>query len=122
MKLLFIGFGGFFGAISRYLVSKSATKWFGNLLPYGTLIVNVVGSFILAFIYTASIEKLDLSENFRFFLGVGFLGAFTTFSTFSVETLHFYEDGAYLMAGLNVVLNVLLSLAGAFIGITLAKL
>jgi CrcB protein len=122
MKFLFIGFGGFFGAISRYLVSKYATVFLGNLLPFGTLIVNIAGSFILGFLYTMSIEKLDISENIRFFAGVGFLGAFTTFSTFSVETMHLYEDGAYLMAMINIILNVVLSLSGAFAGIFVAKL
>jgi CrcB protein len=122
MKLFIIGLGGFLGAISRYIVSRISTLYLGNLLPYGTLIVNGLGSFLLGYIYTFSIEKLVISENMRFFIGVGFMGAFTTFSTFSVETVNLYEDGAYLLAMLNIILNVSISLLGAFFGILLAKL
>ncbi len=122
MKFLVIGFGGFFGAILRYSVSKGATVYFGNLLPYGTLIVNGLGSFLLAFLYTYSVEKSVISENMRFFIGVGFMGAFTTFSTFSVETVNLFEDGAYVLSALNIFLNVSISIAAAFIGIFLAKL
>lgn len=122
MKLLIIGCGGFLGAISRYLVSMSVTRWMGNTIPYGTLAVNVIGSFILGLLYSLAIDKVALSENIRFFIGVGFLGAFTTFSTFSVETLHLVEDGAYGLAAGNIVLNVTLSLTGAFAGIMIAKL
>ena len=122
MKFLVIGFGGFFGAILRYFVSKAATIYFGNTIPYGTLIVNGVGSFLLAFLYTISIEKSVISENMRFFIGVGFMGAFTTFSTFSVETLNLFEDGAYMLSSLNVLLNVSISIFAAFLGMYLAKL
>ena len=65
-NILFIGIGGFFGTISRYLVSKSATLMLGNLIPFGTLIVNIIGSFALGYIFTLSIERLVISENFRF--------------------------------------------------------
>jgi len=122
MKFLVIGFGGFFGAILRYSVSKVATIYFGNTIPYGTLIVNGLGSFLLAFLYTISIEKSAISENMRFFIGVGFMGAFTTFSTFSVETLNLFEDGAYMLSSLNVILNVGISIFAAFLGMYLAKL
>ena len=122
MKFLVIGFGGFFGAILRYSVSKGATVYLGNLLPYGTLIVNGLGSFLLAFLYTYSVEKSVISENMRFFIGIGFMGAFTTFSTFSVETVNLFEDGAYMLSALNVFLNVSISIAAAFTGMFLAKL
>ncbi len=122
MKLLVIGIGGFLGAIMRYSVSKAATLYLGNLIPFGTLIVNGLGSFLLGYLYVFSLEKSVISENMRFFIGVGFMGAFTTFSTFSVETVNLYEDGAYFLSLLNIFLNVGISLFGAFIGMFLAKL
>lgn len=121
MKILLIGAGGFLGAISRYYVSKGSTLVLGNRIPYGTLIVNVLGSFLLGLIFTLSVEKLAVSENMRFFIAVGFLGAFTTFSTFSVETLYLIEDGAYSSAFVYVMGNLLISLAAAFAGIYLAR-
>jgi CrcB protein len=122
MKILLIGVGGFLGAVSRFYVSKGTMMLFGNKIPYGTLAVNVIGSFILGLVFTLSVEKLVISENMRFLIAVGFLGAFTTFSTFSVETLYLIEDGAYLPAFMYVAGNVVLSLSAAFLGIGLARL
>jgi len=121
-KLLFIGAGGFVGAILRYGVSRASLAVFGNKIPYGTLIVNVLGSFFLGYIFTWAIEKSAISENLRFFVAVGLLGAFTTFSTFSVETLHLIEDGSYLPAFIYFIGNIVLSLAAASLGFYLARL
>jgi len=122
MKILLIGVGGFVGAILRYLLSKFFTVVLGNVIPFGTLFVNVTGSFILGFIHTLSVEKLVLGDNVRFFIGVGLLGAFTTFSTFSVETIHLFEDGAFILGLLNMFLNLFLSLFAAFFGIYVSRL
>lgn len=122
MKILIIGLGGFLGAILRYLSSKYTNLLLSSSLPYGTLLVNVIGSFALGYLYTLSVEKLAITENFRMFVGVGFLGAFTTFSTFSVETLSLFEDGMLAMAFVNIFLNVFLSLMFAYFGIIFARL
>ncbi|XOB64911.1 fluoride efflux transporter CrcB [Deferribacteres bacterium DY0037] len=122
MKILLIGVGGFLGAISRYYVSKGSMLLLGNRIPYGTLVVNVAGSFLLGLIFTLSVEKLAVSENLRFLIAVGFLGAFTTFSTFSVESLYLFEDGAYASAFIYIFGNVILSLTAAFAGIYIARL
>jgi CrcB protein len=122
MKILLIGLGGFFGAIARFYASKGTTMLLGNKIPFGTLFVNVLGSFLLGLIFTLSVEKLAISENMRFLLAVGFLGAFTTFSTFSVETLYLFEDGAYASAFVYIFGNVILSLIAAFAGIYLARI
>ncbi|ADD68598.1 CrcB protein [Denitrovibrio acetiphilus DSM 12809] len=122
MKILLIGVGGFLGAISRYYVSKGSMLLLGNRIPYGTLVVNVAGSFLLGLIFTLSVEKLAVSENLRFLIAVGFLGAFTTFSTFSVESLYLFEDGAYASAFIYIFGNVILSLTAAFVGIYIARL
>lgn len=122
MKLLYIGLGGFAGAICRYLIARISMYALGNSLPFGTLIVNLLGSFILGYFYTVTMEKIFLSDYLRFAISVGFLGAFTTFSTFSIETLHLFEDGAYIMGLVNMFANLFFSLMAAYFGIYLARI
>lgn len=122
MKILIIGFGGFIGAVLRFLVSKFVNTVLPFNIPLGTLFVNVVGSFVLGYVYTLSIEKLAVTENFRIFIGIGLLGAFTTFSTFSLESVNLLEDGFYGMFFLNVFSNVVLSIFFAVVGIYFARL
>lgn len=121
MEILIVGFGGFLGAIARFLVTKFSTKIFGNYLPYGTLLVNISGSFLLGLFYALIANKLFASHHPRVFIGVGFMGAFTTFSSFSVETLNLAKNGNYALALANVALNVVLSLSAAYAGMALAK-
>ncbi|KAA0257873.1 fluoride efflux transporter CrcB [Deferribacter autotrophicus] len=122
MKILVIGLGGFIGAILRYVFSKGFTLFLGNIIPFGTLFVNVAGSFMLGYIHTLSVERLVVGENLRFFISVGMLGAFTTFSTFSLETIHLFEDGVYILGLLYMFLNLFLSLTAAFFGIHFARI
>lgn len=122
MKILYIGVGGFLGAISRYFTSKYVNAFFGDKLPLGTVFVNITGSFVLGFLYVLSIEKLSISDDMRLFIGVGFLGAYTTFSTFSVEFVNLLSDGSYFSAGLYWILNVIFSIVFAIVGIYLARL
>ncbi|MCA1927465.1 MAG: fluoride efflux transporter CrcB [Calditerrivibrio sp.] len=122
MKILYIGLGGFLGAVSRYFASKYVNAFFGDRIPLGTVFVNITGSFILGFLYVLSIEKLSISDDLRLFIGVGFLGAYTTFSTFSVEFVNLLSDGSYLSAGLYWIFNVIFSIIFAFLGIYLARL
>ncbi len=119
--VLYIGIAGFFGAISRYLVSGLIHRSTGTLLPYGTLAVNIIGSFLLAFIMEFSSRSSLISDEARIFLGIGFLGAFTTFSSFSYETLRLLEDGSTILASLNITLNMALCLGFAFAGFALAR-
>jgi CrcB protein len=95
---------------------------FGNTIPFGTLIVNLAGAFVLGYFYTLTMERVFVSDYLRFAISVGFLGAFTTFSTFSVETLHLFEDGAYILGLLNMFANLFFSLIAAYFGIYLARL
>ena len=117
----FIAAGGATGACLRYFVTTSVDSLFGKHMPFGTLTVNVVGSFALALLY-GFIERHDLSDSpYRALIGVGLLGAFTTFSTFSVETLTLLENGLWLKAAANVFLNVGACLLAGWLAIELMK-
>ncbi len=117
----FIAAGGATGACLRYFVTTSVDSLFGKHMPFGTLTVNVVGSFALALLY-GFIERHDLSDSpYRALIGVGLLGAFTTFSTFSVETLTLLENGFWLKAAANVFLNVGACLIAGWLAIQLMK-
>ena len=117
----FIAAGGATGACLRYFVTTSVDSLFGKHMPFGTLTVNVVGSFALALLYGV-IERYDLSDSpYRALIGVGLLGAFTTFSTFSVETLTLLENGLWFKAAANVFLNVGACLLAGWLAIEFMK-
>ncbi|SHH26287.1 camphor resistance protein CrcB [Thermosyntropha lipolytica DSM 11003] len=117
---LLIAAGGVLGALARYMTATTAASKWGTFFPYGTLIVNVIGCFLVGYLVLKGIEGA-LSPNLRFFLVVGFGGAFTTFSSFSAETLLLLRDGLYTYALLNVGLNLVLCLGASFLGFMLAK-
>ena len=120
-KLFWIGLGGFLGANCRFLIGAWAdTRWGGSGLPAGTLLVNVAGSFLLGFVATLLTEKYLGAPAWRLFLAVGFLGSYTTFSTFSLETLRLLEDGSWQLAVFNATANLLLGLIGVTLGVALA--
>jgi len=121
MQLLYIGIFGGLGCVSRFLVSGFTYQVFGRNLPYGTLLVNVVGSFLLGLLMTFGMRSTLLHPDLRLGLTVGFMGGFTTFSTFSYETLRLLEDGSIWAAGANIVLNIILCLLFALLGMLLAK-
>jgi len=121
MQLLSIGFFGGLGCVARYLASAWVYQLAGRSLPYGTLVVNVGGSFLLAVVMTFGLRSTLLPPELRIGLSVGFMGGFTTFSTFSYETLRLLEDGSFWQAGANIVLNVVLCLVFAFLGVLVAR-
>lgn len=121
MQILLIGLFGGLGCISRYLVSGWTYSLLGRALPYGTLVVNVGGSFLLGFLMTFGLRSTLLPAGVRVGLTVGFMGGFTTFSTFSYETLRLVEEGSLVQAGANVVLNIVLCLIFAAAGVMLAR-
>ncbi len=119
--LLPIALGGAVGAILRYLASLGIHGLAGTGFPYGTLLVNVLGSFLIGVLYVVIIEAPAGFTHYRAPLMVGLLGAFTTFSAFSLETVHLLEGGEVVKAGLNVLLNVVVCLAACWGGLTLAR-
>lgn len=116
-QALLVAVGGAAGAVARFLVTKISASYPGAAFPYHTLFVNVVGSFILGAVVGLALGRFAVSEPVRLLVGVGFCGAFTTFSTFAVETLANRSVGAVL---LNVSLNNVLSIGAAALGLYLA--
>lgn len=113
-----VAVGGAGGATARYLVSQAMHQWLGRGFPWGTLAVNVIGSFVLGALYVLMLERWSTPPALRAALLVGFLGAFTTFSTFSVDTVALLEQGAVARALANVVANVVVCIIVAWLGLT----
>lgn len=121
LKTLLIGLGAFIGANARYALQTWAAARRGADFPYGTLIINISGSLILGFFVTLVTQRVAIPTEWRMFVTVGLLGGFTTFSSFSVETLNLAQMGRWLPALLYLTGNVGLGLVGAFLGMILAR-
>jgi CrcB protein len=121
LQLVAIAGGGALGALARFWVSSGVYQLLGKSFPWGTLTVNVVGSFAMGFLLVLFLERLAAAPEWRAAVLVGFLGAFTTFSTFSIETLTLMEQGELSKALLNVLVSVLLCVAACWLGLILAR-
>ena len=122
MNFIMVGLGGFIGAILRYGLSGLMHRVLGSNFLYGTLAVNVLGSFALGLFLTLSSTRLAISDEWKSFIAVGILGAFTTFSTFSFETIALLQERLLMQAFLNIGLNVILALASVWAGMALARI
>jgi CrcB protein len=119
---LFVFIGAAFGGVARYWLANLVQKFFNPFFPYGTLSINIIGSFLLGVIIFYFDQRGFISPSFRLLLTIGFCGGFTTFSTFSYETLALLNNAQFLLASLNIFLNVVLSLLGIIIAYWLFKL
>lgn len=118
---LFVGAGGFLGAIARYVLAMWIGQRWGRSFPMGTFFINISGSFLIGFLMSILTERLMLNPQWRLFLVVGFLGAYTTFSTFQYETGNLVKDGELFVAMLNVVSSVIAGFIALKLGEILAK-
>lgn len=117
-----IGSGAFVGANLRYWVTNAFSAWLGLAFPYGTLFINVSGSFLLGFVLTFVGSRLVGDPNLRLLIGTGFLGGYTTFSTFSYDTVVLLERGDVVPAATYAGVSLIGSIVAAYVGIVLARL
>jgi len=120
-NMFIIGIGGFFGAITRYGVALWIGQRWGRSFPLGTFAINVSGSFLIGLLMSLFTERFMVNPQWRLMLVVGFLGAYTTFSTFEYETGALVKDGEWMIAMLNVVLSVIAGFVALKLGEVIAK-
>lgn len=121
-KIIVIALGGALGALSRYSLGLWISSKWSQGFPLGTFIINITGAFLLGFLNTLFLDKLTISPLWRIGIGIGFLGAYTTFSTFGFETITLLEGGSILTAGLYTLLTVIIGFTGVALGVGLARL
>ena len=119
--VIFIALGSAIGGVTRVLVASSMEARFGAAFPMGTLLVNVSGALLLGFLFTCALAFPSVSPEMRGLLTTGLCGGYTTFSTFSYETIALLEDGEVVRAAAYVALSVVLALLGVWLGIVLAR-
>ena len=122
LSIAAIAVGGGCGSVARFLVAREMERLFGSFLPYGTLIVNVLGSLALGWLATVFLARPEINIALRLGIAVGFLGAFTTFSAFSFESVQLMLNGAVWRAVLNVTVNTVVCLGMCYLGMQLARL
>jgi len=121
-QMLAIAIGASCGAVCRWWVVLLMQRWFGVGYPWATLMVNAVGSFVLGFLVIWFLDKTHLSDLIRLLVTVGFLGSFTTFSTFSVETVRLVEQGSVWIGLMHTVGSVAICISMAWLGMLLARM
>lgn len=121
IQIVYIALGGSVGAVMRFLVANGIYAWLGRGFPHGTLFVNVSGSFLMGVLTELMLQRFTIAVEYRAAILVGFLGAYTTFSTFALETLYLFEEGNFHKAVLNVFLSAVLCLAAVWIGLVIGR-
>lgn len=121
-KYLLIAVGGALGSVARYLVGLTVSDRMGNRFPYGTFVINLTACVIIGFSLTLLNRRAGVNQAWRFLIPIGFVGAYSTFSTFEWETFVSLETGAFLIAALYVSLSCLFGLVAVWLGVLLARL
>jgi fluoride exporter len=121
MIYVLIAIGGAAGAVSRYAVDDTLTRWLGSSFPVGTFVINISGSFVLGILFALVVERAALPSDIRAPVMIGFIGAYTTFSTWMLESARLMEDGAWLLAAANLGGSVLLGLLAVFAGLAVGR-
>lgn len=121
MKILSVAIGGSFGAVARYLINISPVAGLFEKFPFPTFLINISGSFLIGFLMILLADKVEVSENLRMAVIVGFLGAFTTFSTFEMEIFGLVRERYFATALLYLILSVVVGFVGIIAGVETAK-
>lgn len=120
-KLIIVFGGAGIGGVLRYWLSALIQKHFPPYFPYGTLFVNILGSFVLGFLIFGLDEKELVSPSLKLFLGIGICGGFTTFSTFSLETFYLLRNAEFFFAALNIIMSVVASILGVYLAYLITR-
>jgi CrcB protein len=120
-KYLFIAIGGALGSIARYVVGSTITNRMGTRFPYGTFVINLTACLIIGFFLAAAGRRAEINPAWRFLIPIGFVGAYSTFSTFEWETFVHLQTSDFLIAALYVSLSILLGLLAVWLGVVLAR-
>jgi len=120
-KLIVVALGGAIGAIARYWLGDLISSRLPSQFPLGTFVINVTGSFIIGFFMTLVSQRITVHPNWRLLIAVGFVGAYTTFSTFEFETLKLIEKGNVVSAALNVILSFVVGFIAVWLGVAAAR-
>jgi CrcB protein len=121
IQIISIAIGGALGALCRYGMTMGISSLIGRGFPYGTLVVNILGSFLMGAAYVIMVEEINVNPEWRVGITIGLLGAFTTFSTFSIETLNLLESGDAFKAGLNILLSISFCMLGCWLGMIIGR-
>jgi len=121
VTLVLVGLGGFFGAIARYLVDGWIAERAGATFPFGTLVVNLSGAFVLGFLFALAVERGILPAAIRPPVFIGFIGAYTTFSTLALESWRLIESGSYVLGVVNLVGSIVLGIVAVVAGLALGR-
>lgn len=122
IKTFVVFIGGGVGSVMRYLMSGWVYSIMGTGFPYGTFAVNIVGSLVIGFFLTIAEDRFLVSPDMRVFVAIGIIGGFTTFSTFTYETLGLFRDGSFFIGAANIVASISVALFAAWLGSLLGRL
>jgi CrcB protein len=121
-KYFFVGLGGFMGAVARFWLGGYISNRMGTRFPWGTFVINITGSFLIGLTITLLAEKAHWNPNWRYLIPVGFIGAYTTFSTFEYETLRSVQDGELIVAAINILASVISGFISVWIGVIAGRI
>jgi CrcB protein len=120
-KYLMVVIGGGLGSALRFWVGSYVSERLGTRFPYGTFVINITASFLIGFILTVLAEKTDSNPNWRYLIPIGFIGGYSTFSTFEFESFRAFQNGEILITGLNIGLSVVLGFVSVWLGVVAAR-
>jgi fluoride exporter len=122
IKYFAVGLGGFIGAIARFWLGAYISNRLGTRFPYGTFVINITGSFLIGLTITLLAERTHWNPNWRYLIPIGFIGAYTTFSTFEYETMRSIQDGEFVIAFLNVSLSLVVGFISVWGGVVTGRM